>query len=56
MGQTHFQIELEQEEDGRWIAEVTDLPGVMAYGTTRQEASAAAQDLALLVLADSHKN
>lgn len=56
MGQTKFQIELEQEEDGRWIAEVTDLPGVMTYGATEEEASAAVQTLALLVLADSHQN
>ncbi|MBI3603294.1 MAG: type II toxin-antitoxin system HicB family antitoxin [Nitrospirae bacterium] len=56
MSQTRFQIELEQEEDGRWIAEVTDLPGVMAYGETREDASAAVQNLALLVLADFHQN
>lgn len=56
MSQTRFQIELEQEEDGRWIAEVADLPGVMAYGATREEASAAVQTLALLVLADSRQN
>jgi len=52
MGQTKFQIELEQEEDGRWIAEVSDLPGVLAYGPTREEAMAAVQALALRVLAD----
>jgi predicted RNase H-like HicB family nuclease len=52
MSQTRFQIELEQEEDGRWIAEVTDLPGVMAYGKTREQALGAAQALALRVLAD----
>jgi predicted RNase H-like HicB family nuclease len=52
MGQTKFQIELEQEEDGRWIAEVPDLPGVLAYGSTREEAMAAVQALALRVLAD----
>jgi len=40
MGQTRFQIELEQEEDGRWIAEVPDLPGVLTYGATREEAMA----------------
>ena len=38
MGQTKFQIEFEQEEDGRWIAEVSDLSGVLAYGATREEA------------------
>ncbi len=52
MGQTRFQIELEQEEDGRWIAEVSDLPGVLTYGATREEALAAVQALALRVLAD----
>ncbi|MFO0902171.1 MAG: type II toxin-antitoxin system HicB family antitoxin [Pirellulales bacterium] len=45
-------IELEQEEDGRWIAEVPDLPGVMAYGETRVEAIAKVKALALRVLAD----
>lgn len=45
-------IELEQEEDGRWLAEVPDLPGVMAYGPTPKEAAAAARALALRVLAD----
>lgn len=52
MSQTKFQIELEQEEDGRWIAEVSDLSGVLAYGSTREEALAAVQALALRVLAD----
>jgi predicted RNase H-like HicB family nuclease len=52
MGQTRFQIELEQEEDGRWIAEVPDLPGVLTYGATRKEAMTAVQALALRVLAD----
>ena len=33
-----FRIEVEREDDGRWIAEVMDLPGVLAYGTTRDEA------------------
>jgi predicted RNase H-like HicB family nuclease len=45
-------IEIEQENDGRWIAEVADLPGVMAYGTSREEAIAKVQALALRVLAD----
>jgi predicted RNase H-like HicB family nuclease len=47
-----FSIELEQEEDGRWIAEVPGLPGVLAYGTTRSEAKARVQALALRVVAD----
>jgi predicted RNase H-like HicB family nuclease len=45
-------IELEQEEDGRWLAEMPDLPGVMAYGATRDAAASAARALALRVLAD----
>jgi len=52
MSQPQFQIELEQEEDGRWIAEIPDIPGVLTYGTTQEEASAAVQALALRVLAD----
>jgi predicted RNase H-like HicB family nuclease len=45
-------VETEQEDDGRWLGEVPELPGVMAYGTTRQEAIARAQALALRTLAD----
>jgi len=52
MSQPQFQIELEQEEDGRWIAEVLDLPGVLTYGATQQEALMAAQTLACRVLAE----
>jgi predicted RNase H-like HicB family nuclease len=48
----HLIIETEVEEDGRWIAEVTDLDGVLAYGQTRDEAIARAEALALRVLAD----
>ncbi len=47
-----FTIEFEQEDDGRWIAEVVGLRGVLAYGQTRQEASAKVQALALRVIAD----
>jgi len=47
-----FIIELEREEDGRWIAEVPDLPGVMTYGATRDEAISRTKALALRVLAD----
>ena len=50
--QSQFKVELEQEEDGRWIGEVPSLPGVLAYGATRFEAQAAVQALALRVLAD----
>ena len=45
-------IELEREDDGRWIAEVPSLPGVMVYGETRDEAKARVETLALRVLAD----
>lgn len=45
-------IEVEQEDDGRWIAEVPALPGVMAYGQSRQEAVERVQSLSLRVLAD----
>jgi len=45
-------VETEQEEDGRWIAEVTELPGVLSYGMTEDEARMRAQALALRVLAD----
>ena len=48
----HFTIEHEQEEDGRWLAEVPELPGVLAYGATAQEAMAKTQALALRVLAE----
>jgi predicted RNase H-like HicB family nuclease len=44
--------ELELEENGRWIAEVVDLPGVMTYGKTREEAISKVKALALRVLAD----
>ena len=46
-----IEIEQEQEEDGRWIAEVVELPGVMAYGATQGEAKAKIQALVLRVLA-----
>jgi len=45
-------IEVEQEEDGRWLAEVMELAGVLAYGQSREEAIARAKALALRVLAD----
>ncbi len=47
-----MRIEIEREEDGRWIAEIPDLPGVMAYGDTRQQAISKAEALALRVMAD----
>ncbi len=47
-----MKIELEKEEDGRWIAEIQDLPGVVVYGDSRNEAISKAEALALRVLAD----
>ncbi len=47
-----FTIEHEREEDGRWLAEAPELPGVLAYGATADEAMAKAEVLALRVLAD----
>lgn len=47
-----FIVELEREQDGRWIAEVPSLPGVMTYAETREEAMTKAEALALRVLAD----
>jgi predicted RNase H-like HicB family nuclease len=47
-----MKIELEREEDGRWIGEIPELPGVMAYGQNREEALARVKALALRVMAD----
>jgi predicted RNase H-like HicB family nuclease len=47
-----FKVEIGQESDGRWLAEVVELPGVLAYGATPDEARAKVQALALRVLAD----
>jgi predicted RNase H-like HicB family nuclease len=47
-----LRIETEKEEDGRWIAEVTALPGVMVYGATKAEARAKVKALTLRVLTD----
>jgi predicted RNase H-like HicB family nuclease len=47
-----MRIEIEREDDGRWIAEIPELPGVLAYGDTRKQAIAKAEALALRVLAD----
>jgi predicted RNase H-like HicB family nuclease len=47
-----MRVDIEREEDGRWIAEVADLPGVMVYGQTRAEAIAKVEALALRVIAD----
>jgi predicted RNase H-like HicB family nuclease len=45
-------VEVEQEVDGRWFAEIPELPGVLAYGTSRPEAIVRSQALALRVLAE----
>jgi predicted RNase H-like HicB family nuclease len=47
-----FKVETEQEDDGRWLAEVVELPGVLAYGDTRQAALSRVQALALRVVAE----
>lgn len=52
MSSLKLEVEFDREEDGRWIAEVVDLPGVMVYGATMAEAFGAAKALALRVLAD----
>ena len=49
-------VEYEQEEDGRWLAEVKELPGVLAYGKDPDEAASRAQALALRVVADGLEN
>jgi predicted RNase H-like HicB family nuclease len=47
-----FSVEYEQEEDGRWLAEVLELPGALTYGRTAQEAIRKVQALALRIVAD----
>ncbi|MDA1050180.1 MAG: type II toxin-antitoxin system HicB family antitoxin [Planctomycetota bacterium] len=51
-----MRIETEQEDDGRWIAEIPDLPGVMVYGASRDEAVSRVKALALRALADRLEN
>lgn len=51
-----FTVEYEQEEDGRWLAEVKELPGTLAYGKDPDDAAARAQALALRVVADRLEN
>ena len=48
----NFHIEIEREEDGRWIAEVPEIPGVLSYGATAEEAMGKAEALALRALAE----
>ncbi len=52
----NFTLECEQEVDGRWIAEVPELPGVLAYGTSSADAMSKAEVLALRVIADQLEN
>lgn len=52
----NFNIEFDREDDGRWIAEIAELPGVLAYGATKDEAEAAVEALALRVIADQIEN
>ena len=52
----NLKIEVDREDDGRWIAEVVELPGCMAYGKTKADALARAKALALRVLADRMEN
>ena len=52
----NFTLECEQEVDGRWIAEVPELPGVIAYGSCSADAIAKAEVLALRVIADQLEN
>ena len=47
-----MRIEIEREDEGRWIAEVPDIPGVMAYGVNRQDAVAKVEALALRIIAE----
>ena len=49
-------LDIDQETDGRWIAEVPELPGVLAYGATRDQAIAQAEALAFRVLAERLEN
>jgi len=49
---SEFNVDIEREEDGRWIGEVAELPGVLTYGATRDEAVAKTKALAFRVLAD----
>lgn len=49
-------IEIEREEDGRWVAEVPDIPGALAYGHTREEAIACVKALSLRIIAELMEN
>jgi len=51
-----MKVEIEREDDGRWIAEVPEIPGVMVYGRSREKAIAKVEALALRVIADRLEN
>ena len=51
-----MRIELEMEDNGRWIAEIPELPGVMVYGATREQAVSKVKSLALRTMADQIEN
>ena len=51
-----MKIEVEKEIDGRWIADIPELPGVMAYGVTKEEAVAKSESLALRIIAERIDN
>jgi predicted RNase H-like HicB family nuclease len=55
-GDVHLSIELDREDDGRWIAEALEIPGVMTYGMTREEAISNTERLAIEVIADRIKH
>ena len=52
----HLSIEIDREDDGRWIAEAPELPGLMTYGQTREEAISKTERLAIEVIADRIKH
>ena len=52
----NYTLECEREDDGRWIAEVLELPGVLAYGASKDEAMVKAEALALRVIAERLEN
>ena len=53
---TQFTVELDRETDGRWIAEISALPGALCYGSSKEEASRKVEALALRILADRIEN
>jgi len=55
-GVVHLSIDIDREDDGRWIAEALELPGVMTYGQTREEAISNTERLAIEVIADRIKH